>query len=115
MTVQKLLKFEVTRIGFDYDGVLSSCIPAQIRAYYLATARGVEVHIITKRTIEESDEVYAMAERLHIVKENVHFTNNGPKSPFINEFKITKFYDNQEINKIEIEANSNCKVILILI
>ena len=107
-----------TAIGFDYDGTLSCHENMQLLAQY-QQSRGNKVYIITKRNENEKDlehgskPVLDMASELGIPIEHVHFTSGGPKSPLINELGIIRFYDDQMENKLEIEENSNCKVMII--
>lgn len=105
-------------VGYDYDGVLSDKILMRMMAQF-DLINGSNVYIITKRSPDINDlqhgaqPVLDMAQKLGIPSENVNFTNNGPKSPIINQYGITVFYDDQLENRLEIESNTNCKVIIV--
>jgi uncharacterized HAD superfamily protein len=102
------------KIGFDFDGVLSDKLYYRILAKQLVQAHN-SVYIITKRPNLPGykEEVLFVARQLGIPVEKVYFTAAGPKSPVINKLGISLFYDDQIINKFEIEVNSKCKVILV--
>jgi uncharacterized HAD superfamily protein len=114
--MRRLKNKQMEKIGFDYDGVLSdkpimvllakSFLPAQL---YIITKRSPDVNDLEHGSVD----VLKMADELKISYDKVHFTNQGPKSPIINQEGITRFYDDQLVNKQEIELNSNCKVILV--
>lgn len=107
-------------VGYDYNGVLEGA--NSINSLMRLSARldvsnpNKEVFIITKLNTghPEAKDVYGLAETIGIKPDRIVFTNNNPKSYFINQLGITLFYDDQMYNKLEIEANSpNCKVILV--
>lgn len=105
---------EKTKIGYDFDGVLGDQYWMQIRAYNDAHKSDTEVYIITKRSPNvQAQEVFYVAYKLDIPKENVFFTDGGVKSPLINQLGIQYFYDDKMENKTEIESNSNCIVYLV--
>lgn len=103
----------IKHVGFDFDDTLTKPL-IQMRAYGFVLD-GYEVYVITKRpnTPEYAPEVYALAKSLKIKQENVYFTSNGIKSPYIKNLDISLFYDDDPENKLEIESNTDCKVILV--
>lgn len=104
------------KIGYDYDGTLTrSAIAA--KAFFDSTIKANTVYIITKRSSNPNDlehgskEVLEMADKLRIKPENVIFTDNGIKSPYINDLGIQVFYDDKEENIIDIKTNTQCQAI----
>ena len=101
------------RYGFDYDGVLSNNVPCQIFAEHLSKT-GMFVCIITKRNASfNGQEVLDYAEKIGISADRVFFTSDGPKSPIVDQLRLTKFYDDQQENIDDINKNTDCKAILI--
>ena len=104
------INFNNSVFGFDYDGVLDNKPSYQLLAKYLLNL-DKEVYIVTKRLPDEeieggSDEVYAISDKLGIDKDNVVFTCNNDKSPFLILYDIQEFWDDTLTNLQEINLNA---------
>lgn len=100
----------IERVGFDYDGVLSSNQLIQLLASSIYTFKC----IITKRSADiNPEEVYSMAKLVGIPAGQVYFTDHEPKSQLINELKLTKFFDDDVINIQDIADNTNCEPVFV--
>lgn len=89
------------RVSFDYDETLTTSKGQQMALNEIK--KGNEVLILTARQERDSAPVYAMAEKLGIKKENVHFTNGQDKWKFVLRYNINKHVDNsqEQIDKIK--------------
>ena len=85
-------KFAGQKVSFDFDGTLST-LDGQLMAKRLI-ANGYDVYIVTSRGLGGSGEVYRMADKVGIKRNNVHFTSGKPKWITLKQLGITKHYDN---------------------
>jgi len=95
------------RISFDYDGVLSTGPGRALAAVKIK--QGHEVHIVTARQPEDSEEVYNTARELGISRGRVHFTAGRDKFETIDRLGIRIHYDNNKEQVDKINANTTAK------
>jgi len=82
-------KFAVEKIGFDFDGCLSTR-----RGQQLWRQVGGD-YVITARTMFRMDEVYALTDKLQIPRDRVIDTgSNSRKIQKVKDLGITTYYDN---------------------
>lgn len=88
------------RIGFDFDGVLST--PQGQAMAIREIKNGNQVFIVTKRNLSGQDEIYRVSDHLGIPRENVCFTQGMYKYKYLRNLYIDVFYDDtqEEIDKI---------------
>lgn len=88
------------RIGFDFDGVLSTPQGQAMAAREIKN--GNQVFIVTKRGLTNQDDVYRVSDHLGIPRENVCFTQGMYKYKYLRNLFIDVFYDDtqEEIDKI---------------
>lgn len=88
------------RIGFDFDGVIST--PQGQAMASKEIKNGNQVFIITKRGLMGQSDVYAVSDRLGVPRENVVFTQGKYKYNYLRNLYIDVFYDDtqEEIDKI---------------
>jgi hypothetical protein len=88
------------RVSFDFDDVLDTP-EGQMRAKRYVNA-GYNVYIITRRQKNMSDEVYKIADKLGIARNNIYFTGGALKYDTVRRLKIAKHFDNNqnELNRI---------------
>jgi hypothetical protein len=91
--------FAGLKVSFDYDDTLSTNRGQELAKRLIS--EGNDVHIVTRRNIMQSGQVYKTAQELGIPKDNVHFTNGKLKWETIKRLGIQKHYDN---NSDEIKA-----------
>lgn len=104
------------KISFDFDSTLSRPDIQEVAKRFIDF--GDDVHITTTRRdkidfIEiENSEVFEVAEKLGIPKENIHFTNMQDKEPFLNGFDMHFDDDEYEIDLIT-RSKNKCLGVLI--
>lgn len=101
-----------TRVSFDFDGVLST--PKGQAMAQREIKNGNTVLIVTKRNpFKQSAEVFEVADRLGIPRENIHFTNGVWKWKKIDHLMVDIHYDDQpeEIERINKYTNVLGKLI----
>ena len=88
------------RVSFDFDDVLDTP-EGQMRAKRYVDA-GYNVYIITRRQKNMSDEVYKIADKVGIPRNNIYFTGGALKYDTVRRLKIAKHFDNNqnELNRI---------------
>lgn len=88
------------RIGYDFDGVLSTPQGQAMAAKDIKN--GNQVFVCTKRGLMSQNDVYAVSDRLGIPRENVIFTQGKYKYNYLRNLFIDIFYDDtqEEIDKI---------------
>jgi len=94
---------------FDFDGVLDKKQYQLLATYLLSLNK--QVYICTKRFPDEaieggSDEVYNITNQLGIDINNVIFTQQQDKSPFLIHYEIDVFWDDTLANLQEININA---------
>jgi hypothetical protein len=109
-------------ISFDFDGTLGdyfdgkpNLIKDEIIEILLNLAKNNKIHIITRRYglsaphTKESIIVYALAKKLNISEENVHFTNREMKIAAIRKNDIYLHFDDDQY---EVSLLSSlCKIV----
>lgn len=94
------------RVSFDFDGVLSTDKGQKMAKKEIDN--GNDVFIVTKRNkIEQSKEVYEVADKLGIPRQNVHFTNTAWKYKMLNNLNVDIHYDDQQIELDKIKRHTN--------
>lgn len=88
------------RIGFDFDGCLST--PQGQAMASREIKNGNQVFVVTKRGLNNQSDVYLVSDRLGIPRENVVFTQGTYKYKYLRNLYIDVFYDDtqEEIDKI---------------
>lgn len=88
-------------ISIDFDDTLST-EKGQVMASDILD-QGGDLHIVTRRSSDESKEVYEIAEELGIPKNKIHFTNGEMKWKTLQKLGVIKHIDNNpdEIKLIE--------------
>ena len=88
------------RVSFDFDDVLDTP-EGQMRAKRYVDA-GYNVYIITRRQKNMSDEVYKIADKVGIPRNNIYFTGGALKYDTVRRLKIKTHFDNNqnELNRI---------------
>lgn len=92
------------RVSFDFDSTLSKESVQKYAAYLISI--GIEVHIVTSRYefyYSNNNDLYEIADKLGIKRENIHFTNMNNKCDFFKENPDFIFHlddDSIEINFI---------------
>ena len=95
-------------ISFDFDDTLTRP-KYQDKAKQLI-AKGVEVHIVTRRQEKSaSEEVFRLAQELGITRNHIHFTNGKMKWEYLKASKIQEHYDNNKKEIDLINANTDVK------
>jgi hypothetical protein len=106
------------KVSFDFDHSLTNPKNKELAKKFLVL--GAEVHITTSRTNDpingkqpyDNREVFSMAERLGIKKENITFTSYADKYSFLKDFDL--HFDDDEHEIILINEHP-CKCIGVLI
>jgi hypothetical protein len=86
-------------ISFDYDGTLSTDKGKELAKQFIE--KGIEVIIITARNSnDDNSDVESTAQKLGISK--IVYTNGRDKWSFVQKYKVSTHYDNNEeqVNKI---------------
>ena len=105
-----MIKLAVSRISFDFDGVMSTK-KGQALAQSLID-KGETVFIITARDRSQSKDVYRIADILGIDRTRVIFTFHRDKWPFMDQHAIETHYDNNSEQIKKINENTKTKGIL---
>lgn len=100
-------KADANKVSFDFDDTLDKENVQQIAKRYLT--EGKEVYIITRRQENDSKEVYDIAEKIGIKKDNVYFTNGKMKWETIKRLDIGLHYDNNPDEIRLINENTDAK------
>ena len=96
--------FAGLKVSFEYDDTLSTNRGQELAKRLLS--EGDDVHVVTRRSIMQSGQVYKVAEELGIPKNKVHFTNGKLKWETIKRLGIQKHYDNNSDEIKEIKDNA---------
>lgn len=112
----------MVNISFDFDGTIGHHLHLQILAQHLCVDPNNTVHIITRRynylhptAGDEMSQVLALAEKVGIKKENIHFTNRVYKVAKIKELDIDMHYDDDQTELQFIRQHfPKCKAFLVL-
>lgn len=105
------------KISFDFDGCLTKRYIQEIAKQFIFC--GSFVYITTTRRNNvgsfeiENSEVFEIAEKVGIPKENIRFTNYVDKVDFLEDFDIHFDDDEYEIDLINRRPNSVCEGILV--
>jgi uncharacterized HAD superfamily protein len=97
----------MSRISFDFDGVLSTSQGQQLAARKIS--EGNEVWILTARQSEHRDAVDRIAKKLGIEPSHVKFTNGEDKWKYVERYNIDQHYDNNVEQITKINANTSAK------
>lgn len=114
------------KISLDFDSTLSEN-KVQKMAMWLIS-QGFEVWIVTSRTstevaieknlwwkFQENEDLFKIADKVGIKKENIHFTNYGLKSEFLEDKDFILHLDDDDIELREIDMlNTNIRTIHVL-
>lgn len=89
-------------VSIDFDDTLSTTRGMEMAKKLIDD--GVDLHIVTRRNKNESEEVYKIAEELGIPQGKVHFTEGKLKWETIKELGVEEHIDNSsdEIKAIEV-------------
>lgn len=81
------------KISFDFDCTLGEAIIQRLASYLLSSK--AEIFIITSRGINDHSQtdLFGVAKRLGIIKENIHFTEGAYKWRKIKELEIDMHFD----------------------
>ena len=90
-------------VSIDFDDTLSTEKGQEMALKMID--EGVDLHIITRRQEDDSEEVYKIAEEIDIPKENIHFTNGKLKWETIKKLGVIKHIDNNADELKAIEEN----------
>lgn len=91
----------ILKISFDFDQTLSELPMQELAKKYLQL--GAEVYITTSRTEHldglqyDNSDVFEVAEKLGIKRENITFTNYDDKYKFVKEYDVHFDDDEQEV------------------
>lgn len=103
------------KVSFDFDNTLSKESVQKYAANLIAI--GIEVHIVTSRYefyYCNNNDLYEVADRLGIKRENIHFTNMRNKCDFFQENPDFIFHLDDDsieidfINKLNITKGISC-------
>lgn len=86
-------------VSIDFDDTLSTDKGKEMAMKMID--EGVDLHIITRRNSDDSEEVYKVAEEVGIPKDKIHFTNGELKWETIKELGVKEHIDN---NQNELDA-----------
>ena len=88
-------------VSIDFDDTLSTEKGQRMASDILD--QGGDLHIVTRRSSDESDDVYKIAEELGIPKNKIHFTDGEMKWKTLKKLGVIKHIDNnpEEIKLIE--------------
>ena len=86
-------------ISIDFDDTLSTVRGKELALELMDS--GEDLHIVTRRNENDSEEVYKVADEMGIPRDKVHFTNGKLKWETIKRLGIGKHIDN---NQNEIDA-----------
>lgn len=90
---------EFSEVSIDFDDTLSTQRGQELAMKMIEN--GDNLHIITRRSPEESEEVYRVADELGIPRDQIHFTSGKLKWEMIKKTGVSKHIDN---NPDEIDA-----------
>lgn len=107
------------KFSFDFDGTLLDSDKLQQYCQKMLNI-GVDVYIITRRLdlieskkyeVKEAEEVFEMADKLGIKKENIFFTNRAYKYEFVKKLNIDCHIDDDHNDVYYIRNWSDTKCI----
>jgi hypothetical protein len=90
-------------VSVDFDETLSTKRGQDL--IMQLTNDGEDVHIITRRSKDESADVYKIAKEMGIPKSKIHFTGGEPKWKIIKALGIAKHIDNNQDEIDSIKEN----------
>jgi uncharacterized HAD superfamily protein len=91
------------KISFDFDGVLSEKLWQDFAKQLIDNE--LDIYIITTRFLAFSEEVYLIAEKVGINKENIFFTEGELKYLKIRELQIDLHFDDNPLEIFEIQKS----------
>ena len=94
---------EFMDVSIDFDDTLSTQKGQELASKMID--EGDNLHIITRRQEEDSEEVYKIADELGIPRDQIHFTNGKLKWEMIKRLGIKKHIDNNPDELKAIEEN----------
>jgi GDP-D-mannose dehydratase len=97
-------------VSFDFDDTLTLTKYQKLAKELIA--KGVEVHIVTRRQETANEEVFKLAKEIGIARSNIHFSNGKMKWEYLNRSNIKEHYDNNPKEIELINANTDVKGIL---
>ena len=106
LTYEELWSLTRPDVSFDFDGTLSEEAVQLIAKQRIK--QGDNVFIVTKRS--PSEEVYSLANKLGIKKNNIVFTSGEPKWSFLKRLGIDEHYDDVQEEIDEIHQKTLTKV-----
>ncbi len=106
LTYEELWSLTRPDVSFDFDGTLSEESVQLIAIQRIK--QGDNVYIVTKRS--PSEEVYSLATKLGIKKNNIVFTSGEPKWSFLKRLGIDEHYDDVQEEIDEIHSKTLTKV-----
>ena len=93
------------KVSFDFDDTLDQKEVQNVAKALIK--RGREVHIVTSRLTDEqapsrnwNRDLWAVANSLGIIEENVHFTSHYPKYKFFKKYPDFAFHIDDEYTEI---------------
>lgn len=101
------------KVSFDFDSCLSEEIIQKVCRVFLKENKN-DVYIITSRLnnfYNKNYDLYVLADKLGILKENIHFTNEKFKWEKILELKIDLHFDDMEDEVHLINAHGGCALL----
>ena len=106
----KIVLEPATRVSFDFDDTLSTERGQQLALDEMN--KGNQVWIITARQDKDSEEVFAVADKLGIQHQHVIFTNGEDKWKYMIRHRIAKHYDNNKEQVQKINERTDTQAIL---
>ena len=105
------------KVSFDFDGCLTKKYIQEIAKQFIFCGNLVYITTTRRNNVEgfeiENSEVFEIAEKVGIPKENIRFTNYVDKIWFLEDFDLHFDDDEYEIDSINRSKDTNCKGILV--